>query len=76
MKTIKKIFGTHLGRLLVSALLTIVGGLIMQHTEDKHYIGASCMILGFGYLIIIGLIMITFGIRNSINDMKGGKDIK
>jgi len=72
MKTIKTLFGTHIGRLLVAAVLTISGGLIMAHTNDSYYIGTALMIIGLGTLIVYFVIMMAFGIKGTIDDNKKG----
>lgn len=70
MKLLKTLFTTHIGRLLVAAILTIAGGLIMAHTNDNYYIGAGLMIIGLGTLIVYFVIMMAFGIKGTIEDNK------
>jgi len=70
MKTLKTLFGTHIGRLLVAAVLTIAGGLTMAHTEDKLHIGAALMLLGLGTLVVYFVVMMIFGIKGTIEDNK------
>jgi len=70
MKLLKTLFTTHIGRLLVAAVLTIAGGLIMAHTNDNYYIGAGLMIIGLGTLIVYFVIMMAFGIKGTIEDNK------
>jgi len=70
MKLLKTLFGTHLGRILLGVILTIIGGLTMAHTEDKLHIGAALMILGLGTLVVYFVIMMIFGIKGTIEDNK------
>ena len=70
MKLIKSLFTTHIGRLLLAVVITVIGGLIMQHTEDKMYIGAVLMTIGLGTLIVYFFVMMHYAIKGTKEDIK------
>jgi len=73
-KAILQLFTTHIGRMLLAVVLTVIGGLIKQHTDDNYYIGLALMIIGLGTLIVYFVIMMAFGIKGTIEDNKGGNN--
>lgn len=70
MKKIKSILSTHIGRLALAAIISVLGGLIMNLTEDKFYIGTALLLIGFGTLFAYFFVMMYYAIKGTWEDIK------
>jgi NhaP-type Na+/H+ or K+/H+ antiporter len=70
MKHIKLLFTTHIGIILLGVILTVLGGIIAENTEDKSDIGFYTMIGGLLILLVYFCAMMFYGIKNEINNMR------
>lgn len=69
-KKIKAILSSHWYRLIIAAVILVLGGIIRQNTNDSLYIGISFMCIAVAVFAVYFVVMMYFAITGTISDNK------